>query len=209
MVITHYGGEFFKVTFGDTTLAFNPPSKDSKLKGAKFGADIAFVSANHPDFNGIDQVSHGEKKPFVISGPGEYEIREIFIKGFPLKTEYGGREMINTIYYVTLEGMTLLFLGALNQKELSHDAKAGIEEVNILFVPVGGDGVLDPEDAHELSVSLESNIVIPMHADDIGEKGSLENFLKEEGGKVSPVEKLTLKKKDLEGKMGEVVVLKS
>lgn len=207
MVITHHGGEFFKITFGDTTIAFNPISKDSKLKATKFGADIALISLNHPDLNGAGQVAHGDREPFVISGPGEYEIRDIFIKGFASKSEYGGEEQINTIYSVTLEGMTILFLGALSDKQLPQAVKAGIDEVNILFVPVGGKGVLGADDAHDVAVALEPNIVIPMHADDVGEKGALDAFLKEEGAKVAPVEKLTLKKKDLEGKSGEVVVL--
>jgi hypothetical protein len=74
MIITYYGSEFFKVQFGDTTLAFNPISKDSKLKPSRFGADIVLTSARHADFNGIEQVSHGDKKPFVIDGPGEYVV---------------------------------------------------------------------------------------------------------------------------------------
>jgi len=42
----------------------------------------------------------------------------------------------------------------------------------------------------------------------MGEKDALKKFLKEEGAEgQGPVDKLTLKKKDLEGKEGEVVVL--
>jgi superfamily II helicase len=44
----------------------------------------------------------------------------------------------------------------------------------------------------------------------VGDKNALKTFLKEEGSEdVKPVEKLTLKKKDLEGKEGEVVVLEA
>ena len=32
MIITYQGVEFFKVQFGDTILAFNPISKESKFK---------------------------------------------------------------------------------------------------------------------------------------------------------------------------------
>src|SRR5450631_1774437 len=91
MVITHYGGEFFKIAFGDATLALNPISKDSKLKPSRFGADVALVSLNHEDFNGVEQIGFGEKTPFVVSGPGEYEIKGIFIKGFLTKSNYGGK----------------------------------------------------------------------------------------------------------------------
>src|SRR3989344_5460822 len=90
MVITYHGLEFFKVTFGDTTLAFNPISKDSKLKGPRFGADVCLISLKDRDMNGADAVSRGEKNAFAINGPGEYEIGGFFVKGFPSKTNYGG-----------------------------------------------------------------------------------------------------------------------
>jgi 2-oxoglutarate ferredoxin oxidoreductase subunit alpha len=78
MIITHHGAECIKLQAGDTVLGFNPISKDSKLKAVSFGADIAFVSVNHPDMNGAAQLSRGEKEAFIIKGPGEYEVASIF-----------------------------------------------------------------------------------------------------------------------------------
>lgn len=208
MVITYHGGEFFKVSFGDTTLAFNPISKDSKLKGTRFGADIALISLNHPDMNGADQVAHGDRQPFIISGPGEYEVKEIFIQGLPSESNYGGSPHINTIYTVELENMQLCFLGALSSRKLSPEVKGALPDIDILFVPIGGGTVLSPTEAHELAVELEAKLIIPMHFDDIGEeKNSLKTFLGETENGVKPIDKLTLKRKDLEGKEGEVVVL--
>jgi hypothetical protein len=213
MIITFLGGESFKVSFGDTTLAFNPISKDSKLATSKFGADIVLSSLNHPDMNGVDQVSFGEKKAFAITSPGEYEIKGVFIKGFGSKSNYGGEERINTIYSVSLEGMNICFLGALDQSELPKEADEGIDGVDIVFVPIGGttdekgNGVLDPAKAYKLAVSLEPKLIIPMHYGDIGSKDALKAFLKEAGENPKPMTKLTLKKKDLEGKDAEVVIL--
>ncbi|OHA26864.1 MAG: hypothetical protein A3C06_02365 [Candidatus Taylorbacteria bacterium RIFCSPHIGHO2_02_FULL_46_13] len=209
MIITYQGVEFFKVQYGDVVVAFNPISKSSKLKGARFGADIAVVSANLPDFNGVDAVTLGEKKPFVISGPGEYEYKGVLVHGLPAETSYGGEKMINTVYLVSLEGINLCFLGALNKKELSAEISEAIEEIDVLFVPIGGTGVLSSAEAYELAVSLEPKLIIPMHFGSVGAKNSLEIFLKEGGAPKSlePLDKLTLKKKDLEGKEGEIVVL--
>jgi len=205
MVITYFGHEFFKVQFGDLTLAFNPISKDSKLKNAKFGADIALVSINTPETNGVEQMVFGEKKAFAITGPGEYEIKEVFIKGFPGGKNKDGK--LNTIYFVSLEGMNICFLGALSTKDIPSEAKSAFEDVDILFVPVGGGDVLSASDAYKLAVSIEPHLIIPMHyADDASGKTQLKAFLKEgEGGE--EMEKLTLKKKDLEGKEGDIVVL--
>ena len=208
MIITGYGHEFFKIQFSDLVIAFNPISKDSKLKGSRFGADIALLSINTPETNGIEQVSFGEKKPFVISGPGEYEIKDVFIKGFPGGKSKDGK--LNTIYFISLEGMSICFLGALPSKDdISLDAKSALESVDILFVPIGGGEVLTPSDAYKLAVSIEPKIMIPMHyGDDAVGKAALKSFIKEgEGGE--ELEKLTLKKKDLEGKDGDIVVLTS
>jgi len=206
MVITYLGQEFFKVGFGDITLALNPISKDSKLKTSKFGADVALSSTNHVDMNGFDQVSFGEKKAFEISGPGEYEVKEVFIKGFASESQISGEKGMNTIYTIELEGMHICFLGALSNKDLSSETLEAIDDIDILFVPIGGKGVLAPADAYKLAVKLEPRLIIPMHWSE--DKASLKQFLKEAGEEsTKPVDKLTLKKKDLEGKEGDVVVL--
>ena len=208
MIITHHGADFFKVSFGDTTIAVNPISKDSKIKSTKFGSDITLVSLNSPEHNGVEQTSRGEKESFVIQGPGEYEVQGVFIKGFLSNSVYGGKEHINTIYTVALEGINLGFLGALSDEKLSSEAKEGLDGIDILFVPVGGDGVLDPAVAHKLAVQFEPKIIIPSHFGDVGDKDALKKFLKESGEEsVKPIDKLTIKKKDVEGKEGEIIVL--
>jgi L-ascorbate metabolism protein UlaG (beta-lactamase superfamily) len=206
MVITHHGGQCFKVSFGDTTLAFNPISKKSKLTESKFGSDVAFVSLWHPDFNGVEQVSHGNKEPFVVDGPGEYEIGTVVARGFGVATTYDKEETFNTIYQVRLEDMNIVFLGALNNPEIDPKILGELGDIDILFVPIGGDQVLEVPQASKLGVKLEAKVVIPMHYD----ATALKAFLKEEGAEsVKPTDKLTLKRKDMAGLSGEVMVLKS
>lgn len=208
MIITYHGADFFKVSFGNTTIAVNPISKDSKIKSTKFGSDITLVSLNSPEHNGVDITSRGDKESFVIKGPGEYEVSEVFIKGFLSKSNYGGNERINTIYTVSLEGINLCFLGALSDTNLSNETKELIDGIDILFVPIGGDGVLEPATAHKLAVQFEPNIIIPSHYGEVGINNALKLFLKEAGEEsIKPIDKLTIKKKDLDGKEGELVVL--
>ncbi len=209
MVISYMGGECFKITQGNLTLSFNPPSKDSGLKASKFGSDIVLISADHEDFNGVENASFGDREPFVISGPGEYEVKEVAVRGFGSETSYGGDKGINTIYSVSLEGMNLCFLGALNTADIPAAAKQELDDNDILFVPIGGDGVLDHAAAYKLAVQLGPKAVIPMHYGSLGNKDALKLFLKEAATDVKPVEKLTVKKKDLEGKEAEIIVLES
>ncbi len=208
MIITYHGVEFFKLQFGDTIIALNPVSKESKFKNIRFGADMALYSLNDKDMNGIENVAHGDRSPFIVSGPGEYEIKGIFIKGAPSESGYGGEKRINTIYTINMEGMNLCFLGALDMKDLPEAAKEAIDDVDILFVPIGGEGVLNPADAYKLAVKLEPKIIIPMHYGQVGDKNALKIFLKEGGEEnTKPADKLTIKKKELEGKEGEIIVL--
>lgn len=209
MIISYQGVESLKIQFGDTTVSYNPVSKDSQFKSSKYGADIVLISTEHPDFNGKENASRGDKEPFVISGPGEYEIGGVFIRGFLSKTMYNKEERINTVYLLTLEGMNLCFLGALaSSDELSPETKEALDDIDILFVPIGGDGVLSASEAYKLAVKLEPSIIIPIHYGDDLNPQALKTFLKEGGEeKISPLEKLTIKKKDLEGKEGDIVVL--
>ena len=209
MIITYLGKQFFKIQQGDTVLAFNPIGKDSKVSSpSRFGADVAFTTTNYKDFNGVDMVSHGETVPFVVSGPGDYEVKDIFIKGLISDSVIDGKKYINTIYSLSVDGINLCFLGALSSENLPSETREAIDTADIVFVPVGGDGVLAPAAAYKLASSLEPKIIIPMDYGEDKEKNTLKTFLKEAGEeKVEAIEKLTIKKKDLEGKDAEVVVL--
>ena len=207
MIITYFGKQFFKIQQGDMVLAFNPVSKSSKTGiSAHFGADIALVTTNYPDYNGIEQLSHGEREPFVITGPGDYEVKGIFVKGVLSEALIGGKKYINTIYIFSVDDINIAFLGALADSEFSKESQEAINSPDILFVPVGGKGTLDAKSAAKLASSLEPKLVIPMDYDD----ASLKAFLKEFGEeKPEVLEKLTIKKKDLDNKEGEVIVLKA
>jgi hypothetical protein len=115
MVITYYGKQYCKLTLGDLTIAINPPAKDSKAmpKPPRFGADIALITTRHPDYSGSDTVALGDKEPFVIDGPGSYEIKGIFITGAKSSVTIDGKEYINTVYGFELDNIKIAVLGAL------------------------------------------------------------------------------------------------
>lgn len=205
MILTFHGGACIRASAGDTTLVFGPVSKASKnFKPTNFGADVAFIPISHPDMNGAEEAGRGDKQPFVISGAGEYEVKDITAAGFAAGSKWGGEPRINTVYSVHFDGLSVMYLGALGDLDLPSEVLE-MDSPDILIVPVGGSGALNPAEAQKLAVKLEATVVIPVLYDD----KTLKQFLKEAGEDVKPVEKLTLKPRDLVGKESEVVVLSS
>lgn len=207
MVITYHRLAFVRVSQGELVLAFNPISKDSKVKASKFGADIVFISLDHPDANGIETVTYGDRTPFVIDGPGEYELRGIYIKGIPTVSATEEGQVTNTIYVVRLDDITLCHLGLMGSKdEITSEVREQIGQVDVVFVPVAAESVLSAVDAHKVATALEPSFIVPLYD---GDEDALKKFLKEEGGAhPEPVEKLTLKKKDLVDGGGTLAVVR-
>lgn len=204
MILTFHEGSCVRASAGDTAIVFGPVSKASKkFKPVNFGTDIAFVSFNHPDMNGAEEAGRGEKQPFVVFGPGEYEVKEITASGFPTGSTYGGEGKINTVYSIRFDGLSVMYLGALGDLDLPSELLE-MDSPDVLIMPIGGDGTLSPAEAAKLGVKLEAKIIIPVLYDD----KTLKVFLKEAGAEgVKPEEKLTIKPRDVAGKQNEVVVL--
>lgn len=188
MIVSYQGDLSFRISQGDLSLETNP-------KNQRFKADISLFSTGRPD---------SDMSSFVITGPGEYEIKDVTVKGFLSETAYNGSKL-NTVYLMNFDTINFCFLGALSNPALGTSTLEALEDVDVLFVPVGGEGVLDPEAAYKLAVSIEPKLIIPMHYDE----KSLKRFLKE-GGEDAPetLDKLVIKKKDLEGKEGDIIILK-
>ncbi len=206
MILTFHDGACIRASAGDTTLVFGPISKQSKnFKPTNFGADVAFISLNHADMNGSEEAGRGEKQPFVVFGPGEYEVKEITASGYPAGSVYDKDGRINTVYSVHFDGISVLYLGALGDMDLPSEVLE-MDSPDVLIIPVGGEGTLNAAEAEKLAVKLEAKVIIPILYDE----KTLKLFLKEAGSDgVKPVDKLTIKPRDLVGKQNEVVVLSS
>lgn len=203
MVITYFGKQFLKITRGDLTIAYNP--QDKSFKSSRFGADIALLSTHHLFSNGIETVSLGDKEPFLVDGPGEYEIRGIDVVGVATETTIEGELFINTVYRFEVDGIMIVCMGHINEETiLSPKVKELAEAADIIFVPAGDMGTLSASHAYKFAASCTPSIIIPLSYT----PESLARFLKEGGQEdAERVDKLTLKRKDLDGKESKIIVL--
>ncbi len=190
----------------DETIGLKVPSLPSGD-----GADILLITHSHRDHNNVKAVK-GE--PFLIEGPGEYEIKGVFIQGIPAFHDnlLGKERGTTTIYTIEVEGIRLCHLGDLGQKELSTDQLEKIGEVDILMIPVGGIYTISSKEAPKIMAQIEPKIIIPMHYQIPKLKLKLdgvEKLLKTVGIKsIEPLNKLSIKKKDLSEEEVKIIVLK-
>ncbi|HDQ15888.1 MAG TPA: lactamase, partial [Bacteroidetes bacterium] len=188
MTISWFGQSFFRINTKNTkgedlTLAIDPFSKDYGLKlPVKFGADILLVTHEHKDHNNVSLIKGTglSPEPFLISGPGEYEIKGIMIYGVPSfhDDQQGTQRGENTIYLIESEDIWLAHLGDLGQKTLTPEQLEKLEGIDILMIPIGGTYTLDTKEANKLISQIEPRIIIPMHYQIPGLKLKLENLNK-------------------------------
>ena len=212
MVINWFGLSSLKISSGALVLVTDPFSKTLGLTPPRLQTDVTVIS-NIADKAYNNKESLGGDNTFVVDGPGEFDIRGLFIRGIDARNENKskGEEFDHTtIYSIRMENIRLGFLGSIKQKQLSDEQIDELGDIDILFTPTGGETVLDAEQAVTITNQVEPSIVIPMHYAQKGLKLKLdpvEQFLKEIGSKPDPIDKLTIKKGDLDGQQTKVVLI--
>ena len=191
-------------------IVIDPYSEDIGLKVPKLEADILLITHGHHDHNNIKAVAG---TPFLINGPGEYEIKEVFIQGIPAfhDSSSGKERGVNTIYTIEAEELRICHLGDLGQKELTPEQIDKIGQVDILMIPTGGVYTISAKEAVKIMSQIEPNIIIPMHYQLPKLKlklDGLDKFLKTMGiKKLDSLPKLSIKKKDVLSEEAKIIVL--
>ena len=215
MKITWKGQACFKIITkkrGEkpVSIVIDPFSEEIGLKLGKPSADILLITHDHHDHNNIKAVAGS---PFLITGPGEYEIKGVFIQGIPgyHDEEKGQKRGKLTIYTIETAGLSLCHLSDLGQKELTSEQIEQIGEVDILMIPVGGNYTISSKEALKIMSQIEPKIIIPMHYSLPKLKiklDGIDKFLKTLGvNSIKPKEKLVIRKKDLSHEEAKIIVL--
>lgn len=208
MNIIWYGEACFKIEtkfknaeVGIVTYPFAPQATGLKLPRT-LTADIVLQEGEklaHP------VETRDGKLPKIISGPGEYEVQGVFVRAIPLKSGQGTTH----IFWIETEDVVLVVTGPLAEIP-DETALQQIEDIDVLFVPMGGGGVLDADKAEKLISELEPRIVIPMMYAAEGlklKRVNIESAIKVLGNKPEKTAKLKLTRKDLPADETKLFVL--
>ena len=197
--IKWFGHGCFRLRGREATIVMDPVGRVTGYTLPKQKADIVTISHPHPGHTALGQIQDGY---FLIDGPGEYEVSDVFITGIRTYHDNEGGKLrgFNTVYLLELEELRICHLGDLGHT-LTEEQVEGLDEVDVLLVPVGGGNALDTAGANEVIGQIEPRIVVPMHYRTAGGDAGLEDvarFYKELGLEhPTPREKLTVRKSDL------------
>ncbi len=174
MEITWLGHACFRLRGKEVVVLTDPFGPQFGYTLGRVSAQIVTVSHDHPGHNNVAAVS-GE--PYVLRGPGEYEVQNVLITAVASyhDAERGKRLGRNTIYVLHIDDLAVCHLGDLGHV-LTDEQREEIGEVDILLTPVGGKNTIDTAQAVEVIGQLDPRIIIPMHYATAATEGKVEGL---------------------------------
>lgn len=166
-----YSSIRIEAKYGDKTVTImtDPYENEQAIRFPRtIEPDILLLSHQDRKKFNVDGVAGS---PFIISDPGEYEVRGVFVHGIqdPSVDEGLKRPLI---FSIMAEDMNVAFLDQLNRKPTDFEIEA-LGNVDILVLPVGGGEVMDGKTATNVISMIEPRIVMPMHYHVPGIKATL------------------------------------
>lgn len=208
MDIQFYGANCVAITTNKVRVVVDDNLAELGGKSVTKQGDIALFTSAHD--------APQQETKMTVDCPGEYETSDVSIYGIPVRAHIDeAKQKNNTMYKIVAHDVKVLVLGHV-YPELSENQLEAIGAVDVLIVPVGGNGfTLDPTGATTLIKEIEPKLVIPVYYDDSSLKfpmpaQTLEQAL--QGVGMEPrerVAKLKIKSGDLSDVMQLVVLEKA
>lgn len=162
MLIKWYGHSCFLLTGNNGVRVLMDPCDETTGYTLKdIPADVVLCSHDHFDHN---YVAAAAGSPTVITEPGDTEAAGISFKGVSTwhDKKNGAERGRNVIFVFEMDGLKIAHLG-----DLGHLPKADVlkelEDVDVMFMPIGGIFTIDAKEALMLRSLLQPRVMIPMH----------------------------------------------
>ena len=160
--IRWHGHSCFEIK-DDITLVTDPhDGKSIGIPAPNIEGDIILVSHDHYDHNSVKTVEKIGSK--VVRDERKRNIYNVVIRG--IKTyhdeNFGDIRGENIIFKFLIDDINFCHLGDLGHI-LEEDIAEKIGDVDILFIPVGGNFTIDANYAWKIVNLIKPSIIIPMH----------------------------------------------
>lgn len=159
MEIQFYGANCIRITTKKASIVIDDNLQDLGLSPVTKSGDIAL-------FTGPIHETKSDPK-VTINQPGEYEVSDTSIQGIATRAHMDETGLSTaTIFKIIGEDIRVAVLGHV-YPELSDKQLEALSTIDVLIVPVGGNGyTLDALGALKLIKKIEPKIIIPTHYDD-------------------------------------------
>ncbi len=210
MEITWFGRSTFRLKGKEATVITDPPLTERGQPQPRFvsSADIVTMGTLESDERQTDFSS----VPKVIHGPGEYEVKGVFVTGIEDgRRDDKARGRHDVVYLLELDELVVCHLGRL-ARPLTGEQTDQITRVDVLLVPVGGhEQTLDATAAAEMIGQFDPRVIVPMFfksgPDDPLDLDPLDKFAREMGLKEwEPQPRLNVTHSSLPAVPGTVVL---
>ena len=194
MEIVWLGHSCFRLRSREVVVLTDPLGDDAGPSLGKTSADIVTISHHHKNHDNAGAVGGS---PYVVDGPGEYEIKGVAVTGVRTYHDPEGGKLRgkNTCYLIEMDGLVVCHLGDIGHVLTAAQAEA-MSRVDVLIVPVGAGATINAAQAAEVISLVEPKIVIPMHfrqAESSPDLDPVDRFLREMGvANAEPQPKLTV-----------------
>lgn len=165
MNITWHGHSCFRLTERGMATVVTDPYNHKKVGFGELNlsADIITVSHDAPGHNHTKVVRKRKSDQHILTGPGEYEIGEVFITGIRTSDKAKNDGQRNIMYIFDYNGILVAHLGNLTRVPSQSDVKSIAGDIHVALVPVGGGTSLTASKAVEAIRVLEPSYAVPMY----------------------------------------------
>lgn len=162
MEIVWHGHAHFRLRGREGVVVTDPAPRKGTGSPGRSTADVVTISHPHRGHNQVDTLGG---QPKVFTGPGEYEVKGINLTGIPTfhDAERGRKRGKNTAFLIELDDLLVCHLGDLGHVLTTDQVDQIGDNVDVLLIPVGGDGTIDAVQAVEVISLIDPRLVIPMH----------------------------------------------
>jgi L-ascorbate metabolism protein UlaG (beta-lactamase superfamily) len=156
MELQFYGANCLSLSTKQSRLVIDDNLSDLGGKSIIKSGDIAVFTHEHS--------TPAPELRLLIDGPGEFEIADISVRGMAVRAHIDPEDQKTaTLYKILIDDVQLLVTGHI-YPELSESELEKIGKVDVLCIPVGGNGyTLDAAGALKLIKKIEPKLIIPTH----------------------------------------------
>ena len=159
MDLQFYGANCVSLTHRGTRVIIDDNLAKLGAKSVVKADDVALFTVPHPG------ASVGR---LTLDSPGEYEVSDISVIGIPARVHVDEKGKNATMFKLIVGDQSVLVTGHI-YPDLSESQLEAIGIVDVLIVPVGGNGyTVDPVGALKLIKAIEPKLIIPTHYADKG-----------------------------------------